>query len=126
MSITFSAILCKNLFNIAVIISAAFPVTAAAIMPMKSVREWYHVKMAYMEGNGTPSMDYSMAVPIKLLSEGQIAHLRALAHASFLRPERQKLAAAYGLKPVPESLSDIEWRGLLQLDVRQYQALAGR
>ena len=51
-------------------------------------------------------------IPIELLSEEQIARGRAIAHASFLRPERQRLAVSCGLKPVPKSLSEIEWRSL--------------
>jgi hypothetical protein len=58
-------------------------------------------------------------IPIELLSEEQIARGRAIAHASFLRPERQNLAVACGLKPVPESLLEIEWRGLPPSDGRR-------
>ena len=40
-------------------------------------------------------------IPIELLSEEQIARGRAIAHASFLRPERQKLAVSCGIKTGP-------------------------
>lgn len=54
-------------------------------------------------------MSECSAAGIEPISEEMLSQLRALAHASFALPERQKLAAACGLSPVPDQLSEIEW-----------------